>query len=114
MSGTASSPAVFEIPLTPMPQTFYISLSGTQYQLVFNYRNVSMGGWVMDINDPLGNPLVCGIPLVTGANLLGQYGYLDFAGGMMVLSDGDWDAVPTFANLGLVGGSHLYWVSAPQ
>lgn len=109
MSGSASQ-TMWEIPLTPNPQKFYITLGGTEYQFIFTYRNVVMGGWILDIYDNLGNPIVCGIPLVTGANLLLQYVYLGFTGGLTVVSDGDPDVVPTFDNLGQIPGGHLYWV----
>jgi hypothetical protein len=103
MSGTVS-----EIPLSGTPQFFTIALAGTTYQLVFTYRDAPGGGWVMDINDAQGNPIACGIPLVTGTDLLAQFGYLNFGGQLWVKSDGVPDALPTFDNLGT--GSHLYWV----
>ena len=103
----------FEIPLSPTPQRFRITLAGVNYGLVMSYRAApcGMGGWCMDINDDLGNPIVCGVPLVTGSDLLAQYAYLGLGGGMMVLSDGDADALPTFENLGITPGSHLYWIT---
>lgn len=101
----------YEIPLSPSPKRFLISLGGTTYLLQFMYRDAPMGGWVMDINDSLGTPLACGIPLVTQEDLLRQFTYLGFTGEMRVASDGDQDAVPTFENLGI--GSHLYWITDP-
>jgi hypothetical protein len=65
------------------------------------------GSWVLDIADDIGNPILSGIPLVTGANLLSQYGYLGFGGGLYVMTTSDPDAVPTFENLGDDG--LLYW-----
>lgn len=35
-----------------------------------------MGGWFMDIADDNENPILMGIPLVTGSNLLEQFAYL--------------------------------------
>ena len=102
---------VYEIPLSGMPQRFSIALLGVTYQLNFQYRAAPEAGWVMDIADVLGNPLVCGIPLVTGADLLAQYRYLNLGGMLWVLSDGDPVAVPSFENLG--SGSHLYWWLEP-
>jgi hypothetical protein len=102
---------VFEIPLSGTPQQFMMQFGDTTYQFVFIYRNASVAGgagWVVNINDNLGNPVVCGIPLVTGADLLAQYGYLAFNGAMVVLSDGVPQAVPTFDNLGT--DSHVYWI----
>jgi len=108
MSGTVS-----EIPLSGTPQFFTIALAGATYQLVFTYRDAPStcaggGGWVMDINDYQGNPIAWHSSLVTGADLLAQFGYLNFGGQLWVKSDGVPDDVPTFADLGT--GSHLYWV----
>lgn len=98
---------VQEIPLSASPQTFRIRLGTQDYRFTLLYRGVE---WVLDIFDTSENPLVCGIPLVTGIDLLAQYGYLGFEGGLIVLSDGDQDAIPTFDNLGTT--SHLYFVTA--
>lgn len=103
--------SIYEIPLTPDPQVFTITLSGTVYQLTVQYRNIDQGGWVLDIADNAGNPIVQGIPLVTGADLLSQYKHLGFAGGLYVQTTDNPDAVPTFDNLGT--GAHLYWVTQP-
>ena len=94
-----------------VPQTFTATLSGVSYQLTLQYRNATAGGWVLDIADASGNPIVSGIPLVTGANLLAQYAYLGFTGGLWVQTTSDPDAVPTFTNLGDDG--QLYWVTNP-
>jgi hypothetical protein len=102
---------LFEVPLSGMPQRFGISFVDTPYTFTFVYRNASMGGWVLDIGDGQNNPLVCGIPLVTGADLLAPYAYLNFNGIMLVQSDGDPAAVPTFDNLGT--DSHVYWITLP-
>ncbi|MDR3488822.1 MAG: hypothetical protein P4M05_28455 [Bradyrhizobium sp.] len=101
---------IYEIPLSPNPQTMSITLAGVVYQLRFHYANVREGGWLLDISDNLGNPLVCGIPLVTGVDLLAQYAYLGIGGVLFVKSDGDPDAVPTFDDLGVT--SHLYFAQS--
>jgi predicted Zn-dependent protease with MMP-like domain len=102
--------ANFEIPLTPNPQRFNITLSGVQYRLAVVWRNAEQGGWVLDIADVNGNPIIQGIPLVTGANLLEQYDYLGLGGVLWCQTTDNPDAVPTFDNLGV--GSHLYWWTA--
>lgn len=99
--------ANFEIPLTPTPQRFSITLSGVQYRLAVVWRNAEQGGWVLDVADANGNPIIQGIPLVTGANLLEQYEYLGLSGVLWCQTTDNPDAVPTFDNLGV--GSHLYW-----
>lgn len=101
--------AIFEIPLTPDPQVFDIVLGGKTYRIVLSYKNVAEGGWILDISDTSGNPIITGIPLVTGADLLAQYSYLGFGGKLMVQTSVDPDVVPTFENLGI--GSHLYWIT---
>lgn len=101
--------AVYEIPLSPTPQSFSIALGGATYRVTVKYHNVDMGGWVIDIADAAGSPLVNGIPLVTGCDLLGQYAYLGFSGELRVQTSNAPDAVPTWENLG--DQSHLYWVT---
>jgi hypothetical protein len=101
----------FEIPLSGVPQRFGITFTDTPYTFTFVYRNAPMGGWVLDIGDGQNNPLVCGIPLIPGVDLLAQYAYLGFNGMLIVASDGDATAAPTFDNLGT--GSHVYWVTLP-
>jgi hypothetical protein len=102
---------IFQIPLIAAPQKLTITLSGVEYQLTLQYRNTNMGGWTLDIADSSGTPLVQGIPLVTGADLLAQYAYLGFGGQLLVQTSSNPDAVPTFDNLGTDG--NLYWVTNP-
>ena len=66
------------------------------------------GVWVLDIADASGNDILSGLPLVTGADLLAQYGYLGFGGGLWVQTASAPDAPPTFDNLGDDG--QVYWV----
>lgn len=99
----------FEIPLSPNPQRFTIALSGVEYQLTLAYWNVDQGGWTINIADKQGTPIVQGIPLVTGADLLAQYKHLGFVGRLWVRGAVDPDAVPTFDNLGTE--SLLFWVT---
>lgn len=101
----------FTIPLQSQPQKFSIDLSGLTYNFTVQYRNVDMGGWYLDIADANGVPIVQGVPLVTGANLLAQYAYLGFVGALWVQTQSDPDAVPTFENLGTDG--LLYYVTNP-
>lgn len=102
--------SIYEIPLTPDPQSFTITLGGIEYRLTVQYRNTDQGGWVLDIADNAGNPIIQGTPMVTGCNLLAQYRHLGFTGGLYVQTTDNPDAVPTFDNLGT--DAHLYWVTA--
>ncbi len=99
--------STFEIPLKPQAQTFNVALNGTSYKLRVVW-NVASSCWVLDIADALGNAILVGLPLATGANLLDQYAYLGLGGALIVSSDGDVTHVPQYAELGVTG--HLYFV----
>jgi len=101
---------VFEVPLSPTPQRFSIPLAGVTYRMAVKWIETPGGGWILDIADALGQPILGGIPLVTGADLLAQYSYMGFGGSLIVQTDSDPDAVPTFDTLGKT--SHLYFVVA--
>jgi hypothetical protein len=104
------SAPVFEIPLQAgTPQTLNISLAGVTYGLTVVWNNNAQV-WVIDIDDSNGNPLIQGIPLVTGADLLEQYEYVGIGGSLYAVTDFDIAAPPTFDNLGQQG--HLYFVPA--
>lgn len=100
------------VPLSGIPETFAITLGGVSYTFTVQYRNDpgGNGGWVLDIGDASNDPIISGIPLVTGADLLEQYGYLSFSGALYVQTAQDPDATPTFTNLGT--DCNLYWVPA--
>lgn len=97
----------YEIPTGPSPRTFSIALPSGTYSMRLAYADTDQGGWWLDIGDSAGNALVCGIPLVTGCDLLAAYGYLGFGGKLFVANDGDPGAVPTYADLGST--SHMYF-----
>lgn len=98
---------VYEIPLTPRPQRMAIALSGVTYNLRFHFADAPEAGWILDIYDVNKNPIICGLALVTGADLLAQYAYLGIPGKLYVSTDGDAGAAPTFDGLGTT--SHLYY-----
>ena len=116
-------PNYYEIPLTGAPQRFSSPLPiegsanlATAYTLTFQYRDADLAiaggcGWTLDLADQGGTPIVCGIPLVTGVDLLAQYDYLNIGGHLVVSSAGNPPATPTFDTLG--SGGHLYWVTLP-
>lgn len=97
----------YEIPLTPNAQSFYITLAGVQYRMALTWRSHDMGGWFLDAYTVAGTPVLLGVPLVTGVDLLAAYPDLNFGGALYVASDGDPYAVPTYANLGQQ--SHVYF-----
>ena len=107
----STSPVAFEIPLQATPQTLSVSLNGNTYNLTVHWCDgptIQSPCWILDIADVNDNPLAQGIPMVTGADLLEQFGYLGIGGQLFVQTDNDPDAVPTFTNLGTIG--HLYFV----
>ena len=95
----------YEVPLSPQPQTFGIAIGGTTYVLTVTW-NVINASWIINIADSSGNPILSGIPMVTGADLLEQFGYLNFGFQLIAQTDNAPDVVPTFADLGSTG--HLY------
>lgn len=104
---------VFEIPLTSHAQKFSIVLAGQRYWFALRWNDAPLGGWILDISDNASNPLVSGIPLITGTDLLAQYAKLDFGGQLFMATDGSHDAPPRIDNLGAPGGSRMYWVTTP-
>ena len=101
----------YEIPLTPVPQTFAIKLGGTQYSLTV-YWNTPAACWMLDIFDSTGTTAVLtGVALVTGVDLLGQFKYLNLGGQLTAQTDGQPLIPPTLGNLGITG--RLYFVTTP-
>jgi hypothetical protein len=122
----------YEIPLIPQAQSFTIQLGGVTYGMRLMYHEANAGitgapvgadtsaagavfdtnaldSWALDISDSTGNPIVFGIPLIPGIDLLYQYQYLGIGGSLMVIVDGDPNGVPDFAGLGTTG--HLYFIA---
>ena len=95
----------YEVPLDATPQSFTVSLAGTEYRMTVKW-NTAAECWVMDLSTTAGVSVLGGVPLVTGADLLAQYEYLNFGCQLVVQTDDDTDAVPTFDNLGTNG--HLF------
>jgi len=95
------------IPLQPTPQILSIALAGVTYQLTI-YWNAQNNSWTIDIADSSGNPILTGIPMVTGCDLLGQFEYLNFGGELVAQTANGTDAIPTFTNLGSNG--NLYFL----
>lgn len=102
--------ALYEIPLAGGQQTFTIDLVGATYRLRFTYAAAVEGGWILDIGDAADSPLACGIPLVTGVDLLEPYDYLGFGGKLFVVTVGDTSATPTPDGLGTA--SRLFFEAA--
>ena len=97
----------YEIPLSATPQAFSINLADKAYNLEVKYCHV-VDTWVVDISDTDELPVLLGLPLVTGVDLLGLHKHLGIGGMLVVQSDGEVGRVPTFNDLGTNG--HLYFV----
>lgn len=101
-----ATPQIFTIPLVTGPQTLSVSLAGITYNMTV-YWNYVMQSWILDIADVNDAPLVRGIPLVTGLDLLEQFSYIGIDGQLFVQTTNDPSAIPTFDNLGQE--SNLYF-----
>lgn len=99
-----------EIPLGPVPRKLSITLAGIVYQLRTFWCD-PQSAWVLNIADANGKDIVNGIPLVTGLDLLDQFGYLLFGGQLIAQTDNAKDVPPTLASLGSSG--HLYFATTP-
>lgn len=99
--------ALFKIPLVNNPQSFLIELAGVTYQMTCKWNDADEAGWVLDLADEGGNSIVANLALVTGVDILSGLEYLGIGGQLIVHTDGDDDAVPTFENLGVE--SNLYF-----
>lgn len=99
----------FLIPLVNVPQTFNIDLAGVTYNLTCRWNDSFEAGWLLDIADSAQNPIVSGLPLITGANVLAGLDYLGIDGTLFVFTNGDPNAVPTLDNLGI--DSNLYFTT---
>jgi hypothetical protein len=78
----------YTIPLTPEPQSFAIVLAGKEYRLTVRWAETEEGGWFLDIEESeQAAPILMGLPLVTGCDLLGQFTYLEFGGELWVDSE---------------------------
>lgn len=100
--------SVVEIPLTPQAQSFTTTLGATTYSMRVTWNAADEGGWILDIGTEAGALLIAGIPMVTGTDLLAQYGYLGFGGRLFVTTDRGAGETPTYQGLGIT--SHLYFV----
>ena len=97
---------VFKIPLIQEAQKFNIILNNVTYLLRLQWNTKSQA-WVLDILTETESPLVSGIPLVPGVDLLGQYSYLNFGGQLIATSESP--SPVSYSNLGISG--QLYFVT---
>lgn len=92
---------VFILPFTTAPQTFNCTLSGIELKFTNKWNEIA-GLWYVDIaRANTGEPLVSGLPLVTGCDLLAPFRHLGLDGHIFCHSDGEVDSPPTLENLGV-------------
>jgi len=94
---------VYEFPLRPEAQEMQITLATVEYSVRFSFCDTPDGGWFIDISSVDGVPLVRGIPLTAGEDVLQQFAYLNFPGEIRVETDDDDLVEPTYDNLGTNG-----------
>lgn len=98
--------AISEIPLSPENQKFSISLAGASFQMSITWRAEF---WCLDLMDGSEAMIIAGIPLITGYDLLAQYGYLNLGFSLYIVCDIEGQENPTQFDLGVA--SHLYAVT---
>lgn len=98
---------VNEIPLNPYPERFSITLDDKEFTIVTSWCTPA-AAWTVTIADTAG-PVLSGVPLIPGVNLLAQYPNLGFKGQLVAQVDHNKDAVPNYQGLGTT--SHLYYIT---
>lgn len=98
------------VPTSFDPQyTQITAIDGTDYSLSLFY-NTRQATWFLTIGEADGVPIVEGIPLVTGWDLLGAYRYLDIPKGVLaVIASGSDTSVPGIDELGEGLRTALYY-----
>lgn len=95
---------VQEFPLIPASaQEMTITLGNKEYTIRFAWCDSPEGGWFMDLYDLQLNPMIRGIPLTAGENVLQQFDYLEMPGEIRVQVDENPLLEPSFENFGIAG-----------
>lgn len=102
--------ATLEIPLQPATQQqLSVQIAGATYSLSLWWNDQDNGGtWYLDLGDAADNPLINGIALVPGGDLLAQYSYMQFGFQLLAVSDTNPDGGLGWDTLGVT--DHLYVV----
>jgi hypothetical protein len=101
----------YKFPLSPKAQSFFARLGSKRYLLTWRFNSAAQS-WMLSIADENKNPILSSIPVVTGLDLLAPYRYTGIEGSIVVQTDHNADAVPTYANLGQDG--NVYYVVSTQ
>jgi len=87
-----------EIPLNSGPERFGLAINGVNYRFRTGYANADGSGWYLDISHDDGSPLISGMALVPGTNLMAPYSYMGLNFALLMTSEsGD---PPLFGELG--------------
>jgi hypothetical protein len=93
---------VYQIPLTNSNQTLQTTLLNVVY--IFTVRwNALANLWYLDINDINNEPLLNGVPMVAGVNLLAQFGHLGIGGALVAQNVSEPNAPIGYDDLGQTG-----------
>lgn len=92
----------YEVPLTGGAQSLVASLGSTEYRMTVRWCPPA-ACWVLDLDLTDGTAVAHGLPLVPGADMLGQLGHLGFEGQLRVQSLDAPDAIPDYGSLGTNG-----------
>lgn len=94
--------STYEIPLNSGNQKFNIQLNGVLYKLKFIFR---LDGWYLDLLDTAENPLISGLSMSAGIDLLEQHQHI--IKGSLYVSNNNIGETQSFNDLGLK--IKLYW-----
>ena len=108
---TPSNSIPYVVPLIPQNQEFDVSLNGTTYHLIVKW-NAFSNAWILYVGTDQRVPVLSGIPLVTGCDLLEEFAYLGLGGAFVVQSSNDPDEVPNYTSLGGTGNL-FFLIPAP-
>ncbi|MCP9270239.1 hypothetical protein M5U04_19700 [Xenorhabdus sp. XENO-1] len=97
---------IVEVPLQAGNQRFDIQLGGLNYRMRLQWRGCA--GWILDIMQANSAPIVMGIPLVFGVDILEQHSYLGFNGSLVFYRDNPQDESKTG---GLGSSERVYFIS---
>jgi hypothetical protein len=93
---------VYTIPLTNKNQRVQTSLLGVTYILVVRW-NALANLWYLDINDVNNAPVLNGVPMTAGVNLLKQFAYLGIGGALVAQNVNNPNLPIGYADLGQTG-----------
>jgi hypothetical protein len=91
---------IYKIPLNGGPERFSITVEGVTYRMRLTYANVGRAGWTLDIGDEGGEPIVCGLRLLPGQDLLAQHKHLGINCQLFVKNTEEEYLPPSYAGLG--------------